>query len=80
MLCSHGYLVAMVPHFLQVYSRTYISVSPSPDVWAFGVIATHVFLGRNREEQEQDVRLLLFTVLYDTLRASTGCSDILSNS
>ena len=47
--------VAMAPHLLQAYTPT--NVSPSIDVWAFGIIATKVFLGRNLDKQRRDVRM-----------------------
>ena len=39
---------------LQAYTST--TVPSSLDVWAFGVIATKVFLGRNLDEHKRDVR------------------------
>lgn len=39
---------------LQAYTSA--TVSSSVDVWAFGIIATKVFLGRNLDEQKRDVR------------------------
>ena len=48
-------LVAMAPDLLQAYTSN--KVSPSIDVWAFGIIATKVFLGRNLDKQRRDVRM-----------------------
>ena len=48
--------VAMAPHLLQAYTPT--NVSHSIDVWAFGIIATKVFLGRNLDK----LRTVLWTV------------------
>ena len=45
----------MAPDLLQAYASN--KVSPSIDVWAFGIIATKVFLGRNLDDQRRDVRM-----------------------